>query len=94
MRLDFYVGERDLFGVGFSDNVIFRKQYYIRAVAAPGQDLAASLDGIKVYLYRDENFADTAGADELKLENGQWKFKVEGTGFDATLGITVGRVEA
>ncbi len=67
---------------------------YIRAVAAPGQDLAASLDGIKVYLYRDENFADTAGADELKLENGQWKFKVEGTGFDATLGITVGRVEA
>ena len=28
MRLDFYIGERDLFGVGFSDNVIFRKQYY------------------------------------------------------------------
>ena len=26
-RLDFYVGERDLFGIGFSDNVVFRKQY-------------------------------------------------------------------
>ena len=39
MRLDFYAGERDLFGVGFSDNVIFRKQYYIRAVAPAGQDL-------------------------------------------------------
>jgi len=47
-----------------------------------------------VYLYRDENFAETAGADELKLENGQWKFKVEGTGFEATLGVTVARVEA
>ncbi len=94
MRLDFYVGERDLFGVGFSDNVIFRKQYYIRVVAAPGQDLAASFNDLKVYLYRDENFAETAGADELKLENGQWKFKVEGTGFEATLGVTVARVEA
>lgn len=29
IRLDFYVGERDLFGVGFSDNVVFRKQYYV-----------------------------------------------------------------
>lgn len=32
MRLDFYVGERDTFGIGFSDNVIFRKQYYARAL--------------------------------------------------------------
>ena len=30
LRLDVYVGERDLFGIGFSDNVIFRKQYYVR----------------------------------------------------------------
>ncbi len=94
MRLDFYVGERDLFGVGFSDNVIFRKQYYIRVVSAAGQDLTKSLDGLEVYLYRDENFADTTGADTLKIENGQWTFKVEGTGFEATLGVTVGRVEA
>ena len=28
----FYLGERDLFGVGFSDNVVFRKQYYARAI--------------------------------------------------------------
>ena len=32
LRLDIYVGERDVFGVGFSDNVIFRRQYYLRAV--------------------------------------------------------------
>ncbi|VVM71896.1 hypothetical protein PS639_01819 [Pseudomonas fluorescens] len=35
MPVDFYVGERDLFGVGFSDNVIFRKQYYIRGLLLP-----------------------------------------------------------
>ena len=94
MRLDFYAGERDSLGVGFSDNVIFRKQYYIRAVAPAGQELTSSLDNIKVYLYRDENFADTSNADELKLANGQWTFKVEGTGFEASLGISVARVEA
>ena len=32
LRLDVYVGERDLFGIGFSDNVIFRQQYYVRAL--------------------------------------------------------------
>ncbi|RYP88666.1 alpha/beta hydrolase [Nocardioides guangzhouensis] len=30
-RLDLYVGERDSRGFGFSDNVIFRKQYYVQA---------------------------------------------------------------
>jgi hypothetical protein len=32
MRLDVYVEERDSFGLGFSDNIIFRKQYYVQAV--------------------------------------------------------------
>ena len=34
-RLDVYVGERDSFGVGFSDNVIFHRQLYVRAVLGP-----------------------------------------------------------
>jgi pimeloyl-ACP methyl ester carboxylesterase len=92
MRLDFYVGERDLFGIGFSDNVIFRKQYYIRVVAAPGRELSSSFDDLQVYLYRDENFQRTSGADELKLEQGAWVFKIEGTGFEARLGVSVTRV--
>jgi pimeloyl-ACP methyl ester carboxylesterase len=37
-RLDIYVGERDSHGIGFSDNVIFRKQYYVQAF--PGEPLA------------------------------------------------------
>lgn len=34
-RLDIYLGERDTRGIGFSDNVIFRKQYYVQAF--PGE---------------------------------------------------------
>jgi hypothetical protein len=36
LRTDFYVGERDLFGIGFSDNVVFYKQYYVRAIFKKG----------------------------------------------------------
>ena len=35
LRADVYVGERDTFGIGFSDNVIFRKQFYLRAGTRP-----------------------------------------------------------
>jgi hypothetical protein len=77
-----------MFGVGFSDNVIFRKQYYLRAVSE-SEGASGVFAKPKIYLYRDENFADTANADELKHEGGQWAFKVEGTGFEATLGFTL-----
>ena len=93
MRLDFYVGERDLLGVGFSDNVIFRKQYYIRAVAGGADSLSKTLDDVEMYLYRDENFSDTAHADRLTLEDGVWSFTIEGTGFEGKLGIRLQRVE-
>jgi pimeloyl-ACP methyl ester carboxylesterase len=92
VRFDFYVGERDLFGIGFSDNVIFRKQYYIRAVAPPGQNIDSSLDGVSLFLHRDENFDDTSGADELVQRNGAWSFSIEGTGFEARLGIQLQKV--
>jgi hypothetical protein len=93
MRLDVYVGERDVLGIGFSDNVIFRKQYYLRVVAGGSADLSESLDGLEVWLYTGEDFADTAGARKLEAANGEWRFDVEGTGFQGTLGFTVARVE-
>ncbi len=92
MRLDFYVGERDLLGVGFSDNVIFRKQYYIRAVAGGQKSLTATLDNLELYLYADEDFSDTANATKLEPANGQWPFAIEGTGFKGRLGISVARL--
>jgi hypothetical protein len=47
-RLDVYVGERDTRGIGFSDNVIFRKQYYVQAF--PGDDPALFLHTGERYL--------------------------------------------
>ena len=38
-RLDLYVGERDSYGLGFSDNVIFRKQYYVQVFPASIPDV-------------------------------------------------------
>ena len=100
LRLDFYVGERDLLGIGFSDNVIFRKQYYARAVLTP--ELA-------VYLHTNEDFMLPESAPErAQLQNrvlapveqsGRpegwpmdrvpegWEFTVAGTGFEGRLRV-------
>ena len=92
VRFDFYVGERDLFGIGFSDNVVFRKQYYVRAVAPAGTGIDESLDGVTMYLYTHENFDSTADAQRLVSDNGMWTFQVAGTGFAARLGIRLQKV--
>ena len=42
LRLDVYVGERDSFGVGFSDNVIFHRQLYVRVVLGPPDPVGAT----------------------------------------------------
>src|SRR5206468_4198744 len=47
-RLDVYLGERDSHGIGFSDNVVFRKQYYVQAVPEP--ELAVFLHTGEQYL--------------------------------------------
>jgi hypothetical protein len=82
LRADFYVGERDLFGIGFSDNVVFYKQYYIRAIFK---------DGLELFLYTGEAFADEKTDESVKpplpYVDGGWRFKVEGTGFEGTLQI-------
>jgi hypothetical protein len=92
MRVDFYVGERDLYGIGFSDNVIFRKQYYIRAVAGARKDLSTSFEGLQVFLHRDEDFTETAEGVKLRRGDQGWAFRIEGTGFKARLGVTLERV--
>jgi pimeloyl-ACP methyl ester carboxylesterase len=79
IRLDFYVGERDLFGIGFSDNVIFHKQYYVRAL------LPTEKQELKLYLYSGEGFAggdsDITKVQEMGKVDSGWTFEVEGTGF-------------
>lgn len=82
LRADFYVGERDLFGIGFSDNVVFYKQYYVRAIFK---------DGLELFLYTGEEFAGEETDESVKPPmphvDGGWQFEVEGTGFEGTMQI-------
>jgi hypothetical protein len=87
MRLDFYVGERDLFGVGFSDNVIFRKQYYVRALLG---------SPFRMYLHTGEEFMTATAAEiepnKMKAVGKGWEFEINGTGFEGTLKIEIDNV--
>jgi hypothetical protein len=104
-RLDLYLGERDTVGLGFSDNVIFRKQYYVQAF--PGDALALYVHTGEEYLREGavaghERLAEIAqpGAGAAVQQpvptrpagpagSGEWTFEVAGTGFEATLRLAV-----
>jgi hypothetical protein len=87
IRLDIYVGERDLFGIGFSDNVIFRQQHYMRALLEKPFSL---------YSYPDERFAApefrNSSRDKMREVAGGWEFDVKGNGFEATFRIEIDNV--
>ena len=86
IRLDFYLGERDLFGIGFSDNVVFRKQYYARAVFDDVRDLTTLRE---LVLHTGEDFTDPEQAKPMrKISPTTWEFDIGGTGFKATFGLT------
>jgi len=101
MRLDVYLGERDSWGLGFSDNRVFQKQYYVQAFTDPE---------VRLFLHTGERFlsdgrpADTAellrlveeasvGPDgevvACEQQDGEWLLPVHGTGFEATFGLTL-----
>ncbi len=90
LRLDFYVGERDLLGIGFSDNVIFRKQYYIRALIEKRP--------LELYLHTTERFdlpeEKLRPGEKTKMTevDGGWEFDVQGTGFEGRFRIEIDQV--
>lgn len=102
-RLDVYVGERDTRGVGFSDNVIFRKQYYVQAF--PGDEPELFLHTGEQYLGRraplgredlaalaEEQKGQAAAAEVRHLErtsSDDWLFEAEGTGFEGIFRIAI-----
>jgi hypothetical protein len=105
LRADFYVGERDTFGIGFSDNVIFRKQYYIQAFSGfpprifihTGErwligDQALTLEQIEARGAALDSEITEAQPDPDSP--GHWTFDIEGTGFTATLRVQVARDQA
>jgi pimeloyl-ACP methyl ester carboxylesterase len=86
IRLDFFLGERDLFGIGFSDNVVFRKQYYVRAVFDDVSDLTTLRE---LVLHTGEDFTDPKQVGIVRQTSPTtWEFDIGGTGFDATLGLS------
>lgn len=99
-RLDIYVGERDSFGIGFSDNVVFHKQYYVQATT-DGKPLAifvhtgeqhlgavnpASREELEALATSDGKTVQRA--QETRIPN-EWTFSTGGTGFTATWRISV-----
>ncbi|GAA0460078.1 hypothetical protein Ade02nite_14260 [Paractinoplanes deccanensis] len=100
-RVDIYVGERDAYGIGFSDNVVFRKQYYVQAVLGPGP--------VALYVHSGERFlgprgqADGADLDRVAETSAtapvqraqptgrpdEWTFRTEGAAFAATWRIAM-----
>jgi pimeloyl-ACP methyl ester carboxylesterase len=104
-RLDVYVGERDSRGIGFSDNVIFRKQYYVQAF--PGDPLALFVHTGEEYLSSktpaSREQLDARAKPELDAAvqlptptksggsggTGEWTFRIGGTGFAATLRVAI-----
>ena len=93
LRLDVYVGERDLFGIGFSDNVVFFKQYYVRALMKESAEAARMKEHLELYLYTGEEFQslereqDLLARTPMHEQDGGWQFNVEGTGFEGTFQI-------
>ncbi|MGB7445149.1 MAG: hypothetical protein WA919_29100 [Coleofasciculaceae cyanobacterium] len=88
IRLDFYVGERDLFGIGFSDNIIFHKHYYIRALITQKP--------LEIYLHTDEHFSQPnfqpQPEEKMKKMGDGWNFDVMGTGFKGKFSIEIDRI--
>ncbi len=76
MRIETYVGERDLFGIGFSDNLVYHGHCYVQARPKPKLRLAKHMGE----LFTDEGL-------ELKQKGGEWLLPIEGEGFRATFGI-------
>ena len=81
LRLDVYVGERDLLGIGFSDNVIFSRQVYVRALLQPE---------FGMFLHLDEGFVTDPNSGTPMRRGGEgWLFDVAGDGFEATFRVEI-----
>ncbi|MDF2967939.1 MAG: hypothetical protein K0Q93_1717 [Nocardioidaceae bacterium] len=98
-RLDIYVGERDSRGTGFSDNVVFRKQYYVQAFLDPltlvihtGEEHLRP--GDQTNRQELEAIARPGADQEVQAPvatgvDGEWTFQAAGTGFRATLRLAI-----
>lgn len=78
MRLKLYIGERDFFGIGFSDNEILNKQYFIRAVFA-GKAIQ------NLYLHTaDKSYQEGI---PMRQDKGDWVFEIKESAFEGKFRI-------
>ncbi len=77
MRLEVYVGERDLFGIGFSDNLIYHGHCFVQAVLEPELRLAK---------HKTERFTDE-GLQLEQTDEQTWLLPIDEPGFRARFGI-------
>jgi pimeloyl-ACP methyl ester carboxylesterase len=87
MRFDVYVGERDSYGFGHSDKIVFRKQYYVRAVFNNLSDL--DLRTIELHAREELDSPDKS----MKLVNKGWEFQVGDSEFEATMRLSFELIE-
>jgi hypothetical protein len=105
-RLDVYLGERDSRGTGYSDNVVFRKQYYVQAFPSEPPELFIHTGeeylSPKTPKTRDELKALAQAGPEAPVQQampteagtdgaGEWTFKVAGTGFTGVFRLAIAR---
>jgi pimeloyl-ACP methyl ester carboxylesterase len=77
MRVEAYAGERDAFGIGFSDNLVYHGHCYVQATLE---------GGLKLFKHIGEKFTD-AGQPLEQLPDQTWVLPIHGDGFEATFGI-------
>ncbi|WP_084125255.1 hypothetical protein [Demequina sp. NBRC 110054] len=100
-RLDVYVSERDSYGLGFSDNVVFHKQYLVQVFpgSPPGifvhtgerhfaSGSPSSLDQLREEAGVEAD-CEVQRAQPVEGEDDAWTFEVAGTGFDGRFRIRI-----
>jgi hypothetical protein len=87
MRFDVYVGERDLYGIGHSDKIVFRKQYYMRAIFNDLSQL--DLRGLELHASEKLDEPDPS----MQFIDGAWEFKVGDSGFRATMRLIFEKID-
>ena len=103
-RIDVYVGERDTSGIGFSDNVVFRKQYYLQVFPGTPWELYVHtgekylgtkdpvlVDGVRAIAETTPS-AEVQSAGTVPQRPDQRTFHIVGTGFRATFRVGIERV--
>jgi hypothetical protein len=107
-RLDVVVTERDSFGIGFSDNVVFTKQYYVQVLSGQDAPVLMVHTGERYVGPRTsvspEELARLAGQEGSGVQRAafrtvaqdaqqEWTFEVAGTGFRGVVRIGMDEVE-